>query len=234
MWGIAAALFQQERREGNAAKAAATAARSTQAPGATAALRAFARFPHLRPSAETIDAHILWLASNGASIDDADDIAESYRTMCELAGWGAETAATHPASDAEPEPAATPIAIGADRETTAEPIVLAPSHVKHEPAYAAQAFVDWCRVNGHCGAHKAPRIGELYAEHCREEGLVPLPTKTFRPALLAIPGVRKGLNDDYPAHLGNRRHRPTIWVIEPLTTVSDELPWSDLPRRVAA
>lgn len=237
MWGLAAALFQRSRRdEREAAEAASVQSlryevRKPQG-APTAALRAFQRFPHLQPKADTIDAHLAWLALHGASIDDADDLADSYLTMCELSRWQSS-----PATDAEPvpEPSSPPIATPVVAEIKApRPIVVAPSQIKHEPAYAAQAFVDWARINGHCGSHKAARIGELYAEHCREEGLVPLPTKTFRPALLTIEGVRKGLDDNYPDHLGNRRHRPTIWIIEPLETVSGEIPWTELPRRRVA
>ena len=244
MWGLAAALFQRARRED--ANAIARARLPDAQPskvafhGATAALRAFERFPHLLPSDGAISSHIEWLAGHGASINDDDDLADSYLTICELARWQPMPAAAPiVAAPAIPDPTPSidvaPVPEPPMHVETHRHHVAAPSKVKHEPSYAAQAFVDWARMNDHCGAHAAARIGELYAEHCREEGLVPLPTKTFRPALLQVQGVRKGLDDDYPAHLGNRRHRPTIWVIEPLATVSGEIPWTELPnRRVAA
>lgn len=225
MWGLAAALFQKARRDDLQARK--TAAPAMPLLDGTAASRAFCRFPHLCPRDASRGAFVNWLAAATSPNDDADDL---YLTMCELAGWQPMPA------PAEMPPVATLPVPPAVIETAADaaPLVAAPVNVKHDPAYAAQAFVDWARLSGHCGTHPAARIGELYAEHCREEGFVPLPTKTFRPALLQIKGVRKGLDDDYPAHLGNRRHRPTIWVIEPLATVSGEVPWTDLPNRRAA
>ena len=91
MWGLAAALFQRARRDdANAiARARLPVAQPSEIAchGATAALRAFERFPHLLPNDGAIQSHVEWLASHGASINDDDDLADSYLTICELARW---------------------------------------------------------------------------------------------------------------------------------------------------
>lgn len=217
MWALAASLFgRRQSTTTNAVRAA---------PGA--ALRAIARWPWLVPSDGSLESYRAYMAAIGEDADGIDWRGE----LAVLAGWPGVppvpiVAAPVPPSVAKPQPPVTaPALIDVPRM---------PGRLQLSAERAAEAFLAWVRLTGRCGVYSNRSFEKLYREHCTADDIVPLADKTLRSELL-IPGKYPGVTRALADIKGTpRRHRPTQWTIAELSTVVDDIPWSDLPERRAA
>ena len=84
---------------------------------------------------------------------------------------------------------------------------------------AAARFMAWLLAHGATGTHTSDQLRALYATHCQQEALTPVPEAQLRKFLGNgnYPGVHK--HKDKSKKHGNR-HRPTMWTITDLQPTS--------------
>ena len=185
MFGIAAAHHESMRRARRPSAPGATASHPQETPP-TAALRLFARRPGLAPADASNESFKTWLASLGVHIDDPDELADTWITMCELNGWSIPANAVM-APDAVAEPSiitpkvpeppkgvvpslakpaqVAPSVVGPP--APAPPVLALPTRANLSESQAAEAFVAWLRKRGIRQA-TAKDLTSLYAKHCVE------------------------------------------------------------------
>lgn len=258
MWGLARQHDQSERRSQRATEPVRTGPAAEvevagDAPPSAATSARIARCEKLKPEDDKLESFVSWVARHGGAIDDPDELLAQYAWMCRVAGWdkapepegfSRTPAKTSPLPIPESSPVAeTPPAPAkrgkkqkappADKAPVAREITPAPAKVTLRAELAAERFVEWIRLARREGTYSSNELSTLYQDHCRAEDLVVLHDNVLRPAMLKLPGVTKHQLDN-GSRSGKQRHRPFRWTIAKVATVSDDIPWADLPRRKAA
>ena len=88
------------------------------------------------------------------------------------------------------------------------------------PRQAAHELAAWLRQVGELGEHSPRKLLALYAELAELERRSPVPDNMLLAALKGVPGVRKVLATG--VRKAGKRHRPTLWVIEPVSEAIGE------------
>lgn len=106
--------------------------------------------------------------------------------------------------------------------------------VKLDEAAAAERFIEWLRIH-HPGQHTAAHIDSLYIQHCDAEDLEEIGSKAIKTAMIASGVQRDNTKEVWSGgrYGHGKRHRPTLWIIEPISIAAD-IPWDDLASERAA
>lgn len=237
MWGIARQIdrFQRGRslRAQEPVRTGPAAEGETPGGEPSAALSlCLQRCQNLTPEVRTLGAFVAWWVKHDGPLDHIDDVEELqalYTWMRRSAGWQDTAKATAPLP-VDPEPIRQPIP---DKPLTERAVPATRVRTTLKAAEAAERFVEWVQMTGKTGSYSSQELTDLYRAHCHAEDLVEVPENMFRAALIQIDGVRKTQLDTGDKR-GKRRHRPFRWTILRAATVSEALPWIDLPQRRAA
>lgn len=242
MWGIAQQLHRRKREPDCAMEPVRTGPAAEvdvagDAPPSAAISARIARWEKLRPTDDSLESFVAWVADHGGQIDDPDELLAQYAWMCRAAGWDKATE-PDPLPIPDPAPVAKSSPIPAKpakvaKLPTEREITAAPARTTLKAAEAAERFVEWVQLTGRTGSFSSNELTALYREHCKAEDLIELSDNVLRPALLKLPGVTKHQLDS-GAKRGKQRHRPFRWTISGAATVSDNIPWKELPARRAA
>lgn len=256
-WALAAAMSSGEDGDSEVATppraVAPDSALSDSGPFPNAR-RQFATHARLLPADRSTESFLKWLDDLGFGDLPSDDIAELRVSICRLAGWplpSADAPRKRRAAPERPKPTPTveiapppakvaPPAVAAAAPFTftfAKPDTLTaiPNRSGMDSTRSAERFLEWLRFAGHSGKHTSEALSRLYAQHCAAENIMPIAEATLRKGLSQI-GVRKS-TIEAPVKGGrgrSYRFRPTVWVIEPLATVTGDIPWEPLPDRRAS
>lgn len=177
------------------------------------------RYPRLAPKDHTADSFESWLRETGEVIDDIEEVGELHLDICRLMGWPLPGAA-------EPPKPATDVPDAGSAHGAMQDL---PTRLQIERRRAAERFIEWVRfTHPHKQEFSQKELDAAYAEHCEAEDLVAISWKTLRSGLRDI-GI-KTRQPNVASSGGAKRYRPTVWFIEPLSTV-DVLPWPDVPSQ---